>query len=101
MHAKLKNETNISPHEAVYFVNKDPSKQDYKEVKMPGFDGTGPFGDGRPGKGRGNCRKSQRSTNAIRETNEISNSGYANSGIKLLADTFRNLITNKNTNKRR
>ncbi|MCB5271022.1 MAG: DUF5320 domain-containing protein [Candidatus Cloacimonetes bacterium] len=68
---------------------------------MPGFDGTGPFGDGRPGKGMGNCRKSRRSTNAIRETNDTNNSGFANEGIKLLADTFRNLINNKNTNKRR
>jgi hypothetical protein len=68
---------------------------------MPGFDGTGPFGDGRPGKGRGNCRFSRRSMNTLTGTHNTDNRGYANSGIRLLADSFRNLIANKNTNKRR
>ncbi|MCB5262168.1 MAG: DUF5320 domain-containing protein [Candidatus Cloacimonetes bacterium] len=68
---------------------------------MPGFDGTGPFGNGRPGRGKGPCQNSRRSINAIKGTNDVDNSGYANSGIKLLADTFRTLINNKNTNKRR
>ncbi len=68
---------------------------------MPGFDGTGPFGDGRLGKGRGNCRFSRRSMDTNRRINDTDNRGFANSGIRLLADTFRNLITNKNNNKRR
>ncbi|MCB5252091.1 MAG: DUF5320 family protein [Candidatus Cloacimonadaceae bacterium] len=68
---------------------------------MPGFDGTGPFGDGRPGRGRGNCRFSRRSMNLDRGVNTIDNRGYANSGIRLLTDSIRRLINNKNTNKRR
>ena len=68
---------------------------------MPGFDGTGPYGDGRPGKGRGNCRFSRRSINTNVGVNNIDNRGYANSGIMLLADTIRNFISNKNKNRRR
>jgi hypothetical protein len=68
---------------------------------MPNRDGTGPMGDGRLGRGLGNCRTPRRSERSIRGVNDSNHSGFANSGIELLVDAIKYLINRKNSSNRR
>lgn len=65
---------------------------------MPNRDGSGPLGDGRPGRGFGNCSTS-RKTGLVPGSAKISSSrGYANIGITLFVDAIRYMI-NKQSKK--
>lgn len=68
---------------------------------MPNRDGTGPMGDGRSGRGMGNCQNSGRSQKQILGVNNSNHSGFANSGIELLVNAIRYLIKRKNAAHRR
>jgi hypothetical protein len=65
---------------------------------MPNRDGTGPRGDGRPGRGLGPCGRSGVSFWGVR-SNEAS--GLVVRGISLFAEIIRAMIASKNNNKRR
>jgi len=64
---------------------------------MPNRDGTGPTGDGRPGRGLGNCGKSPRRSSITRNTEERR---IVESGAELLINIVRSLL-NKKTNQKR
>jgi len=67
---------------------------------MPNRDGSGPFGDGRLGKGLGNCLKSRRTGIARMRGNNNDTRGIANSGITLLKDAIRYFLTRQENNRR-
>jgi len=69
-----------------------------KEVKIPNFDGTGPFGDGRQGRGLGNCGRSAKTQTGLRQFSD--HSIWGNS-IILIADIINKLISKKPKNLRR
>jgi hypothetical protein len=66
---------------------------------MPNKDGTGPMGNGTPGKGMGNCGKSRWPGSAVKGNNNRSRS-LLDSGADLLVYLIKNLITKKTNNKR-
>lgn len=67
---------------------------------MPNRDGTGPYGDGRQGRGLGNCGSS-RGTAGVRGTERnLANRGYANTGIALLVDAIRYFLSKKPRDRR-
>ncbi len=67
---------------------------------MPNRDGTGPYGDGRQGRGLGNCGNSRRSANAVGNEKKLDNRGYANTGITLLVDAIRYFLSKKPRDRR-
>ena len=64
---------------------------------MPNRDGTGPSGDGRPGRGLGNCGKSRLKSSATRDTSERR---IIDTGAEILVDLVKALITKKTDKKR-
>ncbi len=63
---------------------------------MPNRDGTGPTGDGCPGRGLGNCGKSPRRSSITRNSEERR---IVESGAELLINIVRSLL--KKTNQKR
>lgn len=68
---------------------------------MPNRDGSGPFGDGRPGRGLGNCSKSRNTVINSQRNSSLNSRGFANNGIALLADALKYFLTNRKNNNRR
>lgn len=64
---------------------------------MPNRDGTGPSGDGRPGRGLGNCGKSRLKPSATQNTSERR---IIDTGAEILVDLVKTLITKKTDKKR-
>lgn len=62
---------------------------------MPRRDGSGPFGDGRPGRGLGNCPRSRKANMTPANNRDYNNRGYANAGISILVDAVRYLLKPK------
>ncbi len=67
---------------------------------MPNRDGSGPFGDGRPGRGLGNCTNSRRSVFSSQNNKTYSGRGYANGGVTLLVDALRYFFNRQSRNRR-
>jgi hypothetical protein len=73
---------------------------------MPNRDGTGPAGDGRPGRGMGNCgknRTAQTGTNrtVISGSDRTNNGGIVEHGALLLLDIIKAMLSKKKTDKDR
>ncbi|MCB5246986.1 MAG: DUF5320 domain-containing protein [Candidatus Cloacimonetes bacterium] len=67
---------------------------------MPNRDGTGPYGDGRQGRGLGNCGNSRRTTQLQGSEKNLDNRGYANTGIALLVEAIRYFLSKKPRDRR-
>jgi hypothetical protein len=72
----------------------------YKEDIMPNRDGTGPYGNGRPGRGMGNCFTPRRSNMNTPGTGITGTRGYANIGVSQFMDAIRYLINRKSIQRR-
>ncbi len=68
---------------------------------MPNRDGTGPFGDGRLGRGLGNCRSSNSYYTNSGSTNRASRFNLLGFGAELLYSALYKLIDRKAITKRR
>lgn len=64
---------------------------------MPNRDGTGPHGDGRPGRGLGNCG---RSSSSLQGTRQSADRSVWASGAELVVDIIKALMAKNKTNKR-
>ncbi len=67
---------------------------------MPNRVGSGPYGDGRPGRGLGNCANSRKTNIASGSRGNYTNSGFANNIIPLVLEAIRYLLTKKSGNRR-
>lgn len=67
---------------------------------MPNRDGSGPFGDGRPGRGLGNCATSRRTSMTPTSNRDYNNRGYASNGISILVEAVRYFLNRKSNNRR-
>ncbi|MGC9362429.1 MAG: DUF5320 domain-containing protein [Candidatus Syntrophosphaera sp.] len=65
---------------------------------MPNRDGTGPAGDGRPGRGLGNCGKNRTDLSRADRSN---NGGIVEHGALLLLDIIKSLMNKKSNKDRR
>lgn len=65
---------------------------------MPNRDGTGPSGDGRPGRGLGNCGKVRSTGSRLTNANEARS--LVDIGADFLTYLIRNIISKKNDTKR-
>lgn len=67
---------------------------------MPNRDGSGPSGDGRLGRGLGNCATSRRTNLTPANSRDYNNRGYVSSGISILMDAVSYLLNRKSNNRR-
>ena len=68
---------------------------------MPNRDGTGPMGDGRLGRGMGNCAASRKSTDS--QDGSVQNTQYnlMDFGVELITSLIYKFISNRDNNKRK
>lgn len=68
---------------------------------MPGRNGTGPLGDGSPGRGLGTCGRGRWNLTSAKSNVKAGDRSLLESGAELIAYLLRSIITKRLNNRRR